>query len=96
MFQQRLSILYREWKPYLKASLCASELHDYQSVIHQEASPKDCKFALLELSRLLAHKSGRGVIVLIDKYEMPVSCASEFGYFPQVRCIDISPIPLPE
>jgi hypothetical protein len=85
LFRAQLSRLYAEWEGYLRGSLSLKEIDDLQSIVREEASFDRCKLALKQLSFLLARKSRRGVVVLIDEYEGPVSCASEHGYFPQVR-----------
>jgi hypothetical protein len=85
-FRQQLSSLFTYWEEYLRASLSQQEMVDYQSIIRKDASVDLCASALHQLSHLLARKSRRGVVVLMDEYEGPVSCAAEFGFFAQVRC----------
>jgi hypothetical protein len=83
-FQTVLSSLYKHWKDYLRSRLSGTEMDRYQAIIDMKASPRECKRALHELSQLLAKQSGRGVVVLVDEYDVPIACASEHGYFAEV------------
>jgi hypothetical protein len=85
LFREQISILYADWQEYLHESLSQRELDSYKSTIRKKAPSDICKLALRRLPSLPARRSGRGVVVFIDEYEGPINCASECGYFTQVR-----------
>jgi hypothetical protein len=74
-FRQGVSHIYREWYQYLRDSLESDEDAYFVSIIRNTASLEDIKFmdSLKTLSRFLARKSRRKVIVLIDEYDAPIS-----------------------
>src|SRR5712671_6713369 len=84
-FQDQVSIVYQNWESYLREDLNQAEFNRYKSIMSGDAPPHLYPSALRELSRLLARKSKKNVIVLIDEYEAPVSAAAQFGYFEKVR-----------
>jgi len=84
-FQDQVSIVYQNWESYLREDLNQAEFNRYKSIMSGDAPPHLYPSALRELSRLLARKSKKNVIVLIDEYEAPISAASQFDYFEEVR-----------
>lgn len=79
-----VSHLYRDWEPYLRDSLHDEEKTYFESILHRTAPDTDWWDSLQRLSGFLARKSGKKVIVTIDEYEFPVSCAYEKGFFDNV------------
>lgn len=84
-FRTMVSFLYQDWREYLWDSLSEPNQKAFQSLENEEASDTTLKGSLKLLSQLLAKKSGRQVIVLIDEYEAPNNRAYEFDFFKQVR-----------
>jgi hypothetical protein len=83
-FREQVSEVYASWEKYLQGSLSELETSYYKTIMHEEASFDRCQGALTKLSCMLARRSERGVVVLIDEYEGPIISASEHGYFSQV------------
>ena len=77
-FRTLVSNLYREWQEYLWDSLTPQSRTAFLSILSKTAPVDNWTNSLAELSHLLAKKSGRKVIVLIDDYDPP-------SFFHQVR-----------
>ena len=84
-FKRMVSLLYQDWRVYLWDSLSEPNQKSFQSLENEEASDATLRGSLELLSQLLATKSGRQVIVLIDEYEVPNNRAYELDFFKQVR-----------
>jgi len=84
-FKDMVSSLYKSWKGYLWDSLGPEDQNDFQSFVEEKASDAKLSASLKRLSSFLAKKSGRKVIVLIDEYEVPNNCASEYGFLKEVH-----------
>ena len=84
-FKQMVSCLYREWREYIWDSLSLVDQETFQSIHSKTASCGEWRKSLELLSKFLAKKSGRQVIVLIDEYEAPNNRAYELDFFKQVR-----------
>jgi hypothetical protein len=84
-FRVMVSVLYKESYEYLWESLDLEEKEFYESIRFNRAPAEHWGDSLQRLSYFLAQKSGRGVMVFIDEYEVPINCAYENGYFDKVR-----------
>ncbi|KIM82132.1 hypothetical protein PILCRDRAFT_820521 [Piloderma croceum F 1598] len=80
-FRGMVSNLYKEFYEYLGHSLNPGEKEFFESIRLNTASVECWGNSLEQLSRFLARKSGRGVMVFIDEYETPYNYAYEFGFF---------------
>ena len=86
-FECLVSGLYSEWEDLLMPSLKPRERAYFQSICDRTATETNVARSLCELSRFLAEKFGRRVIVLIDEYESPNNYAYDLGYFDEVRSL---------
>lgn len=86
-FEFLVSGLYSEWEDLLMPSLKPREKAYFQSICDRTATETDVAQSLRELSRFLAEKFSRNVIVLIDEYESPNHYAYDSGYFEEVRSL---------
>ncbi len=95
-FRGLVSALYEEWEDCLMESLKLSQRSYFESILNKTATEADLKRSLYKLSRFLANKFGRKVIVLIDEYDAPNIRACDHGYFDEVRslCPSLSPLGL--
>ena len=59
----------------------------FESIRNRTATEADLAQSLYKLSRLIAKKFRREVIVLIDEYEAPNNRAYDHGYFDKVRSL---------
>jgi hypothetical protein len=84
-FRVMVSVLYKESYEYLGQSLDPEEKEFYESIRFNRAPAELGGGSLQRLSYFLARKSGWGVMVFIDEYEVPDNCAYKLGYFDQVR-----------
>ena len=84
-FKEMVSLLYEIWREYLWDFLDPVEQEIFQTILSKEASDATLRLSLELLSKFLAKRSGRKVIVLIDEYEALNNRAYEFNFFQQVH-----------
>src|SRR6202167_3960958 len=84
-FRGMVSHLYNESYGYLGQSLDPEEKEFYESICFNSSPAEHWGYSLQRLTYFLARKSGRGVMVFIDEYEVPDNRTYELGYFDQVR-----------
>ena len=84
-FSVMVSELYEEWYEYLGQSLNPAEKEFFESIHLNTAPEANWEESLQRLSYFLARKSGRGVMVFIDEYEVPINRSYELGFFPKAH-----------
>ena len=56
----------------------------FKRLKNQTASATDVKGAILVLMKMLQIHYGKSVILLLDEYDVPISKASSYGYYPEM------------
>jgi hypothetical protein len=88
-FREMVSNLYKESYEYLGQPLNPREKEYFESIRLNTASEERWENSLQRLSSFLARKSGRGVIVFIDKYEAPNNRAYDWIFGPSASFISL-------
>ena len=66
-----------------------SELGEYEqkfldAVLKRDLPDSDWPIVLFRLTRMLHQLHKRRVVVLVDEYDTPISCAAQHGYYAEV------------
>ena len=83
-FRDFVSDLYAKWEDLLMPSLKLREKIYFRSICNMTTTKRDLEKSLFKLSRFVAQKFDRKVIVLIDEYKAPNNRAYDRGYFDEV------------
>jgi hypothetical protein len=79
-FRWRVSLLYKEWRQFLRGSLDSNEDAFFEAICLETASEDQFRDSLYLLSLFLARRFGKKVIVLIDEYDAPINFAHELAH----------------
>ena len=83
-FQALIAKLYKSFKLCLYESLDRADLKKYDQFLEEEVSVSKLKSSISNLMRLLADKTGKQVILLIDEYDTPIINAYQEGYYKEM------------
>ena len=84
-FRELVSEHYSDWSEYLSDStLAPADQRYFDSIRDNEAPQEQWTHSLLWLSKFLARKSQRKVMIFVDEYEAPSNRAYEHDFFKTV------------